>query len=213
MAYHDELKVAMAAVKKAAKLCQNVRAALADIPSIQKEDRSPVTIADFGSQALIGMELHTAFPDIPVVGEEASEDLHQHPTLSQKVMEVVNQENSDLSLPQVLEAIDIGAREPDIDGRFWTLDPIDGTKGFLRGNQYAVALALIENGSVVLGVLGCPSFPTTAQNKESDKVGCIFYAVRGDGAWMKTLDDVTDNSPISVDHVKTGGSARFCESF
>ena len=27
--------------------------------------------------------------------------------------------------------------------RFWTLDPIDGTKGFLRGEQYAVALALI----------------------------------------------------------------------
>ena len=38
----------------------------------------------------------------------------------------------------------------------WLVDPIDGTKGFLRGDQYAVALALIEAGQVQIGVLGCP---------------------------------------------------------
>ena len=42
-------------------------------------------------------------------------------------------------------------------GRYWALDPIDGTKGFLRGDQYAIALALIDDGDVVLGVLGCPN--------------------------------------------------------
>ena len=110
----------MSAVEKAARLCQNVRSALTDIPTIQKEDRSPVTLADFGSQALIGMELHKAFPDVPVVGEEASENLKNHPALSQKVMELVNQENHRLTLSQVLEAIDIGAREPDYTARFWT---------------------------------------------------------------------------------------------
>ena len=41
--------------------------------------------------------------------------------------------------------------------RFWTLDPIDGTKGFLRGEQYAVALALIEGGEVVVAALACPN--------------------------------------------------------
>jgi 3'-phosphoadenosine 5'-phosphosulfate (PAPS) 3'-phosphatase len=48
--------------------------------------------------------------------------------------------------------------------RVWCLDPIDGTKGFLRGRtaggQYCVALALIENGIPVLGILGCPNMPT-----------------------------------------------------
>ena len=55
------------------------------------------------------------------------------------------------------------------------LDPVDGTKGFLRNDQYAVALALIDAGKVmlmrhidgvsltwaqvVMGVLGCPNFP------------------------------------------------------
>ena len=211
MAYHDELKVAMSAVNKAAKLCRTVRTSLSDIPSIQKEDRSPVTLADFGSQALIGMELHKAFPDVPVVGEETSENLKNHPALSQKVMDLVNQENRKLTLPQVLEAIDIGAREPDYAARFWVLDPIDGTKGFLRGNQYAVALALIDNGSVVLGVLGCPNFPARSQNNASDK-GCMVYATQGEGAWMKELDGETDASSISVDNIKDGRAARFCES-
>jgi 3'(2'), 5'-bisphosphate nucleotidase len=41
--------------------------------------------------------------------------------------------------------------------RYWVMDPVDGTKGFLRGDQYAVALALVERGEVVLGVLGCPN--------------------------------------------------------
>ena len=212
MAYHDELKVALSAVRKAATLCRNVRTAFSDIPSIQKEDRSPVTLADFGSQALIGMELHKAFPEVPVVGEEASENLKNHPALSQKVMELINQENRKLTLPQVLEAIDIGACEPDDTARFWTLDPIDGTKGFLRGNQYAVALALIDNGSVVLGVLGCPNFPVHSQNDASDK-GCLLYSIQGEGAWMKDLDGETDASQISVDDIKDGRTARFCESF
>ena len=212
MAYYDELMVALSAVRKAATLCRTVRSALSDIPSMQKEDRSPVTLADFGSQALIGMELNRAFPDVPVVGEEASENLQDQPVLSRKVMELVNRENPKLTLSQVLEAIDIGAQEPDNNARFWTLDPIDGTKGFLRGNQYAVALALIENGAVALGVLGCPNFSARFQDPASDK-GCIMYAVRGEGAWMKDLDGDADACAISVDNIKDGRSARFCESF
>ena len=49
--------------------------------------------------------------------------------------------------------------------RFWTLDPIDGTKGFLRGEQYAVALALIENGEVVVAALACPNLSITASRR------------------------------------------------
>ncbi|NJL30833.1 MAG: hypothetical protein HC898_03925 [Phycisphaerales bacterium] len=29
-------------------------------------------------------------------------------------------------------------------------------QGFLRGDQYAIALALVENGQVVVGALACP---------------------------------------------------------
>jgi hypothetical protein len=63
----------------------------------------------------------------------------------------------------------------------WTLDPIDGTKGFLRGGQYAVCLALIENAQVQLGVMGCPNLLVDPLNQNGPK-GCIFVAVRGQGA-------------------------------
>ena len=59
-------------------------------------------------------------------------------------------------------------------GRYWALDPIDGTKGFLRGDQYAIALALIDDGDVVLGVLGCPNLANS-----DGSTGATFVAVPG----------------------------------
>ena len=63
----------------------------------------------------------------------------------------------------------------------WTLDPIDGTKGFLRGGQYAVCVALIVDSQVQLGVIGCPNLPMDA-SKPHGPLGCLFVAVRGHGA-------------------------------
>ena len=62
----------------------------------------------------------------------------------------------------------------------WTLDPIDGTKGFLRGEQYAVCLALLVDSSVEVGVIGCPNLPLDPQKPNGQK-GCLFIAVRGQG--------------------------------
>lgn len=63
----------------------------------------------------------------------------------------------------------------------WTLDPIDGTKGFLRGEQYAVCLALIVDSRVELGVMGCPNLPHDLTKPDGPR-GAIFVAVRGQGA-------------------------------
>ena len=41
--------------------------------------------------------------------------------------------------------------------RVWVLDPVDGTKGFMRGEHYCIALGLMVEGSPVLSVLGCPN--------------------------------------------------------
>ena len=62
----------------------------------------------------------------------------------------------------------------------WTLDPIDGTKGFLRGEQYAVCLALLVDSSVEVGVIGCPNLPLDPQKPDGQR-GCLFIAVRGQG--------------------------------
>ncbi len=78
------------------------------------------------------------------------------------------------------------------DGRYWVLDPVDGTKGFLRGEQYAIALALVVNGRVELGVLGCPNLPASltsgGNSNEVGGQGEIAWAIRGQGAWRMPLD-------------------------
>ncbi|KAH9958442.1 3(2),5-bisphosphate nucleotidase HAL2 [Russula dissimulans] len=82
----------------------------------------------------------------------------------------------------LLKAIDRGNHAGGRTGRFWTLDPIDGTKGFLRGGQYAVCLALLVDARVELGVIGCPNLPLHANTK-----GALFVAVRGHGAYQLPL--------------------------
>ena len=91
---------------------------------------------------------------------------------------------------QILEAIGDGSDAPH-DRPFWTLDPVDGTKGFLRGQQYAIALAWVEDGRVSVGVLGCPALPVdqAAPLDTPDPEGVIYAASRGSGAWEYAAGD------------------------
>jgi 3'(2'), 5'-bisphosphate nucleotidase len=57
----------------------------------------------------------------------------------------------------------------------------------LRREQYAVALALLENGIVRIGVLGCPDL-TVQGEQEVGGPGSLAVAVRGEGAWAAPLD-------------------------
>src|ERR1700742_1559565 len=68
----------------------------------------------------------------------------------------------------------------------WTLDPIGGTKGFLRGEQYAVCLALIVDKRVQLGVIGCPNLPLDPAFPDGPR-GAILVDVRVQGAYQHPL--------------------------
>ncbi len=203
MSYELEKKVAIAAVQQAAHLCEQVRREI--VPqAITKQDRSPVTLADFGAQALICRALAAAFPQDPVVGEEDAATLRQPemaPTLAQ-VTQYVQGQVATATPNQVTDWIDHGNGAPS--SRFWTLDPIDGTKGFLRGDQYAIALALIENGQVKLGILGCP-----ALSLEGTETGLLFVAVRGEGTTVITLNS-GHTQPLQVTDDQL--NLRFVES-
>jgi 3'(2'), 5'-bisphosphate nucleotidase len=94
--------------------------------------------------------------------------------------------------------------------RFWTLDPIDGTKGFLRGDQYAVALALVESGLVKLGVMGCPNLYLNKGHPQEEK-GVLFIAVRGKGSLQMDFDG-NQRQPLSVSEVENPSDAFFTES-
>ncbi len=204
MAYEREKQVAIAAVQTAAKLTEQVRG---DIPeAIEKKDKSPVTVADYGSQALICKALGEVFPTDPIVGEEDAAQLRQpemSPTLD-KVTNYIQALISDATPEQVTTWIDRGNGQ--VGQRFWTLDPIDGTKGFLRRDQYAIALALIENGQVQLGVIGCP-----ALSLDGGEPGVMVVAVRGEGAFVMPL---TGGEPTKVQVVPADDTAnlRFVES-
>ena len=90
------------------------------------------------------------------------------------------------------------------------MDPIDGTKGFLRGGQYAVCLALIVDGIVQLGVVGCPNLPVNHTKPDGER-GALFIAVRGQGAFQRTFTNVTE-SLIQFADISATSEATFCES-
>ena len=178
-----EVTTAIRATRMASALCRKVREGLAAGGSIVKSDRSPVTIADYGSQAIICKVLKETFPSDAIAAEEDLAELRK-PNRSEilsRVSDYVNHFVEGASLEAVCSWIDCRSHfTPD---RFWTLDPIDGTKGFLRGDQYAIALALIENGSVKLGVMACPNLHVDAIQPRGEK-GCLFLAMKGSGAFQ-----------------------------
>ncbi len=206
MIYETELTTALDAVKKASVLCRKVQNTI-DVDAIRKADRSPVTLADFASQAVINMALRRAFPHDPVVSEEESAALKENDDLRGKVAGLARDIEPDAAEADILSAIDFGDRKIDFKKRYWTLDPIDGTKGFLRGEQYAIALALVEDGAPVLGVLGCPNFQMT----ESDPGGYLFYATKGNGTMAQPLNG-GEARRARVDDIADPQRARFCES-
>lgn len=210
MALEKELEIALQAVTKASVLCARVQHTLCDEETIAKKDRSPVTIADFGSQALIIYDILSAFPGDSIVGEEEAGELRQDHDLCRRVLSLVQEVNPAMDRESMLNAIDAGVKEPDYSGRYWTLDPIDGTKGFLRGEQYAIALALVEQGRVVLGVLGCPNLPLQDDKPEGEK-GCLLYAVKDNGAFQKSLNGGAVER-IMVNSISDPAQAWFCES-
>ncbi|NLY95041.1 MAG: 3'(2'),5'-bisphosphate nucleotidase [Myxococcales bacterium] len=203
-----ELKIALDAVRKAAAACTRVQDTLISAETLEKKDKSPVTIGDFAAQALVGRELMRSSAVRAMIGEESADELRKNDDLRSRVVALVSHVNPEMGEAEALEAIDFGGADPaTTGGTHWTLDPIDGTKGFLRREQYAIALALIVEGEVTLAVLGCPRLPG-----RDGSVGGLFYAIRGEGAYSLPLSGDAEPTRIHVDDVGTPAAARFCES-
>jgi 3'(2'), 5'-bisphosphate nucleotidase len=181
---NPEIGFALEAVRRASQIVMTVQAELVS-PALTKEDRSPVTVADFASQALVGYMLGEAFPNDPLVGEEDSSALRADGETLEQVTGFVRRFVHGATPESTCAWIDRGSATPA--RRFWTLDPIDGTKGFLRGDQYVVALALVVDGSVELGVLGCPKL-SDAYKPDYNGPGSLVVAARGQGTWASALE-------------------------
>lgn len=212
--YEREREVAIGAVRSASRLCRAVRDGFHAALSQTKDDRSPVTVADYGAQALMIAALHDVFPDDAIVAEEDAELLGapESERLLSQVVEAVEHERPGVGRNELLDLLGRGGAEGGGSGRFWTMDPIDGTKGFIRGDQYAVALALIEEGKVVLGVLGCPSLSMTGLADQGNANGVIFEAIANRGtAGCHSLSD-GHSDIVAVEDDRDLVDAVFCES-
>jgi 3'(2'), 5'-bisphosphate nucleotidase len=187
------------------------------IGTLAKTDASPVTVADFAVQALVAGRLATAFPDVPLVAEEDATQLRDPAAARVRaaVVDFVRRFEPAADEGGVLDWIDRGNGAPG--RRFWTLDPIDGTKGLLRGGQYVVALALIEDGVVQIGVVGCPrlSFCGRRFARLASEVygpGGLAIAVRGRGAWW-VLPLAEELIRLNVSTITDPTRARVLHSF
>ena len=202
-----ELSVALGVVTRCARVTKRLQARLCTEQSICKSDSSPVTVGDFTVQALVLSELCRAFPGDGFIAEERSEVLRAQPEELRSVAQLVyGEEGADEGggsrdptgeqMAALCRAIDLGGTGYGQNGRTWVLDPIDGTKGFLRNEQFCIALALVLTDSerparVGLGILGCPNLdwdPATPQRCSVQKgEGWTFYAVEGQGASGRRL--------------------------
>jgi len=104
-----------------------------DIAVARKADASPVTEADDAAERAILPALAALAPEIPAISEEA------------------------VSKGQAPDAATIARA-----GRFWLVDPLDGTREYInRNGEFTVNIALIESGRPVLGVVHLPALAAT----------------------------------------------------
>jgi len=219
MKHMDEaLHAAIEAVACACEIARGVQRNLDQVREITKDDRSPVTVADYAVQAIVALELRRMLGDdtIRIVGEEHAAALREdhHAAVREAVVASVQLLDDRLDEDEILGAID--ACDHDGSGSaYWTLDPVDGTKGFLRGQQYAIALAYIEHGEVRHGVMGCPNLPMhqSLPLDEADDHGTVYAASKGFGTWEYHADDVNDTpNHITILPEEADDPMRVCES-
>lgn len=77
--------------------------------------------------------------------------------------------------------------------RLWIVDPLDGTKEFIKRNgEFTVNIALVENGTPVLGVIYKPAASrgkgTIPSREGRGEAGALYYGIVGTGAWLTYID-------------------------
>ena len=199
----QELEFGVETVRSAVQICRSVQGAI-QVGKWDKGDKTPVTVADLAVQAVVARALHEQFPHDPLMAEEGAEELRSESfaDLLAQVTSHVHTVRTDAPAPDaVADWVERGQQPIDPGRRYWVLDPVDGTKGFLRKEQYAIALALIERGKILLGVLACPNLPASLDSAEAAVYGQLYAAVAGQGAERLDLgpeDAVVRRSPLHV---------------
>lgn len=166
-----DLKPLLNAVRQAAALTRRVQAL--NSAGMMKEGE-PVTIADYGSQAILCHAITTLHPDDAVLAEESGEQFQalvsesDRELITSLVAEVLGRPVSQDDLIRWMN----GGRDRQAE-RVWVIDPVDGTKGFIAARRYCIACGVLEQGVPAAGILCCPGYPA------GQSTGLLFFAERG----------------------------------
>lgn len=204
------LEAAVAAVSAAMPLLRVLGETLRSVPPIEKDDGSPVTAADYAVQAVVVGGLRARLgASVPLLGEEHADSLASagRPDAERLVVDAVRGTLGWMPRADALRAID-GDR-PRSGDPHWTIDPIDGTRGFLQGAQCSICLARIEGARVTVGVLGCPRMgPRGDVGVHLQGPGVVYCATLGGGATERR--DGMD--PVPLRPAFGGGELRWARS-
>ena len=153
MEWQQEIEVCRALARRAGALA--LEHAARGVQGVDKEDGSPVTVADRECERLIVEGLRAVFPEDGFLGEE-------------------------------------GSSTEGRSGRRWIVDPIDGTRDYLRGlPSWSNLIGLEVGDEVVLGTCFLPA------------LDALYWAVRGQGAFL-------GERPIRVSTIERRDRAVAC---
>ena len=207
-----EAEFAVEFLVKASVLARKVQDEMVD-PALEKSDRSPVTVADIAVQALLGHHLSERNPGAALIAEESSSMFAGEGgrRLTEAAAGFISSLVPGFREQSFRALLDYGTGLEK--SKYWVLDPIDGTKGFLRGDQYAVALAYIVKGEVVLGGLACPRLAADGPGETSSvEKGTLCISVKGEGSWSQREGE-RDWSRIGVSATGDPSQAVVLRSF
>jgi 3'(2'), 5'-bisphosphate nucleotidase len=191
----QELSIITDAMMKASKATLMVREAGIKDASWSKEDKTPVTIADLASQAILLHEVANIRPADHVHAEEESDSIDD--AKAQQVRDIVEEATGgSVSLGELRDRIMF--RGDGTSGADWFIDPIDGTKGYVAGLFYAVACGRAIDGKLSEGWMGVPS-----GDARMEKItGKLFMARDGQGVKRWNIADGAEET-FSVDPAPT----------
>jgi len=152
-------------------------------PATSKADGSPVTTCDVAVQAVLAHLLRARLGNIPIIGEENAwpGGGAQARGVLEKVAAALGAGAGPIdegALAKALARAEVPPGAP-----YAAVDPIDGTKGFLAGGQYAVCVAWVEGGVSRVGIVACPRLDPSAPIASiaaRRPTGTVFVAVDGD---------------------------------
>lgn len=193
--YSNEVSFATELVKNAAKITEWFR--IKGFESYQKQNQSPVTLADFASQIYIISKLQAKFPEDQIIAEE--EDSAFIDKRAEHAIEECFKGLKFKEIDNFKETLKYRSKNAD---RQWTVDPIDGTKGFLKNLSYAIGIGFMVDSKPKISAIAAPNY--------SMKGLAIFVAEKGKGAKASYGDG--ELSPVKVSRQTIIKNAGMCHS-